>query len=211
MALTLYVDRLWESPYVYSCFVTLKEKAVPFAVEEIALETGANKSKEYQDKTIWGRVPAIVHDGFGLAESQAIIDYLEDAFPNAPHVLPRDVKERARARAVLGWIRSDLLDLRAERPTTSMFFDHAVKPLTPAGRAAVDRLFSIANRLLPAGKTQLFSEWSIADADLALMLHRLILNDDDVPKNLAAFAETQWKRPSVEAFVNHARPEWVPH
>jgi glutathione S-transferase len=211
MTLTLYVDRLWESPYVYSCFVALKEKGIPFAVEEIALETGANKSKEYQEKTIWGRVPAIVHDGFGLGESQAIIDYLEDAFPNTPQVLPRDVKERARARAVLGWIRSDLLDLRGERPTTSMFFDHAVKPFTPAGRAAVDRLFAIANRLLPSGKTQLFSEWSIADADLALMLHRLILNDDEVPKNLLAFAEAQWKRPSVAAFVNHARPEWVPH
>jgi len=209
--ITLFVDRLWESPYVYSCFVALKEKGIPFEIEEVALEKGEHKTKAYQDRTIWGRVPAIDHDGFGLAESQAIIDYLEDAFPSSPRVLPNDAKERARARAVLGWIRSDLLDLRAERPTTSMFFDHAVKPLTDAGKAAVNRLFTIATRLLPSGKTQLFSEWSVADADLALMLHRLILNDDEVPKNLLAFAEAQWKRPSVEAFVNHPRPEWVPH
>lgn len=210
MALTLFGDRLWESPYVFSCFVALKEKRIPFEVQEIALERGEQKSKEFQQRTIWGRVPAIEHDGFALAESQAILEYLEDAFPDTPRILPRDVKERARARAVLGWIRSDLLDLRAERPTTTMFFDHAPKPLTDAGRAAVARLFSIAGRLLE-GKRHLFSEWSIADTDLSLMLHRLILNDDDVPQDLAAYAAAQWKRPSVQEYVTHTRPEWVPH
>jgi glutathione S-transferase len=211
MALTLFADRLWESPYVYSCFVALEEKGIPYEVKEIALDKNEHKSKDFIDRTIWGRVPAIDHDGFGLAESQAILDYFEEAFPETPRILPRDPKERARARAILGWLRSDLLDLRAERPTSTMFFTLPIKPLSEAGRAAVTRLFGIADRLLPQGKTQLFAEWSIADADLALMLHRLILNKDDVPKRLADFAQTQWKRPSVQKFVSRKRPEFAPH
>lgn len=211
MALTLFMDRLWESPWAFSCFVTLEEKGIPYDLKEVALDKGEQKNKDYIDRTIWGRIPAIDHDGFGLGESTAIIDYLEEVFPNTPHVYPRDVKERARARAILGWVRSDLLDLRMERPTTSMFFAHPIKPFTENGRIAVQRLFSVADRLLPQGKNQLFSEWSIADADLALMLHRLILNEDDVPKRLADFATVQWQRPSVRKFVDRKRPEWVPH
>src|SRR5260221_12229745 len=89
MALTLFADRLWESPYVYSCFVALEEKGIPYEVKEVALDKGEQKSKEFIDRTIWGRVPAIEHDGFGLAESQAILDYFEDAFPETPRILPR--------------------------------------------------------------------------------------------------------------------------
>ena len=52
----------------------------------------------------------------------------------------------------------------------------------------------------------MFDAWCIADADLAFMLHRLVLNGDPVPPNLKQYAETQWKRPSVRAYVEHERP-----
>ena len=50
------------------------------------------------------------YDGFTLAESQAILDHLEEAFPQMPRLLPANIQERARARMILGW--SDLLALR---------------------------------------------------------------------------------------------------
>ena len=37
------------------------------------------------------------------------------------------------------------------------------------------------------------------------MLHRLILNGHDVPANIRAFAEREWARESVRAFVEHER------
>jgi glutathione S-transferase len=52
----------------------------------------------------------------------------------------------------------------------------------------------------------LFGEWSIADVDLALMLNRLILNGDRVPAALVDYAQRQWQRPSVQAWVNLPRP-----
>jgi glutathione S-transferase len=57
----------------------------------------------------------------------------------------------------------------------------------------------------------LFHDFSIADADLAMMLQRLIANGEQVPSKLRAFAQAQWQRPSVRAFVNRPRPPYVPY
>jgi glutathione S-transferase len=38
------------------------------------------------------------------------------------------------------------------------------------------------------------------------MLHRLILNGHEIPAKVRTFAETQWQRPSIRAFVEHERP-----
>jgi glutathione S-transferase len=111
---------------------------------------------------------------------------------------------------VMDWIRSDLLAIREERPTHTMFYDRADKPLSPAGHTAVQRLYDTASRLIPDGATSLFGvEWTQADSDLAFMLHRLLLNGHDVPGKLRAFAEKQWQRPSVQKWVTHDRPPYV--
>ncbi|MCA3783732.1 MAG: glutathione S-transferase, partial [Burkholderia sp.] len=52
----------------------------------------------------------------------------------------------------------------------------------------------------------LFGEWSIADVDLAVMLNRLVLNDDPVPQRLADYARGQWERASVQRWVKLKRP-----
>jgi glutathione S-transferase len=210
-ALKLHADTFWISPYVFSCFVTLREKGLPFEVVTVALERHAQHDPAYRDRSITGRVPALDDGGFWLAESHAIVEYLDDAYPDTPRALPAGVRDRARARQILGWIRSDLLALREARPTTSMFYEHLAGPLPEAARAAADKLLRVAGLLVPAGATSLFGAWSVADADLAFMLHRLLLNGEEVPPGLRAFAEAQWARPSVRAFVEHPRPAYVPY
>jgi glutathione S-transferase len=212
MPIVLYGDKLWSSPYVHTCFVALKEKAIPFEVKIVSLGSGEHKKGE-MTKALTGRVPTIDHDGFWLAESSAIVDYLEDAFPNAPRVLPADVKQRARARQILAWVRSDLMPIREERSTSTMFYasQRAKTPLSDAGRAAKEKLLRVAGELVLDAKANLFDAWSIADADLAFMLQRLVLNGDDVPTKLRDWANAQWSRPSIRAFVDHARPEYEPY
>jgi glutathione S-transferase len=212
--LTLYTDKFWISPYVYSCFVVLREKGLSFDSKTISLGDSEQHKPEYRSRTVTGRVPALDHDGFVLAESSAIVEYLEDSFPAPKHarVLPSAAQERGRARQLMSWLRSDVtLPLRQDRPTTTIFYEHATTPLTEAGKAAADRLVEVAHRAIPAGKTSLFEAWSIADADLAFMLHRLLLNGYDVPAEVRAFAEAQWKRPSVAEFVGRKRPAYEPY
>lgn len=198
----LYGDAHWDSPYFFTAFVALTEKKVPFETRVLDLDKGEHRADSFRG-AITSRIPALDHDGFWLAESMAIVDYLDDVFPS-PRLLPEDVRDRARARQIMSWIRSDLMALREERPTTTMFFERAKTPLSKQGQAAANKLIDVANTLV-GSHGQMFPEWSIADADLAFMLHRLILNGHELPMTVRAFAEREWSRPSVKAFVDHPR------
>ena len=209
---TLYAETLWISPYVFSSFVALREKGVPFAVREVALVHGEQRRAEFTGPSVTAKVPALEHDGFWLAESSAVAEYLEEVFPPPGYraLLPQDRRHRARARQLMAWLRSDLGVLREERPTSTMFYDRASEPLTPAGRRAAEELVRVAEAVVPAGGGDLFGAWCLADAELAFMLHRLLLNDEPVPEPIRRWAAAQWRRPSVSAFVEHARPAVLP-
>src|SRR6185369_3470803 len=88
--LTLYGESFWISPYVFSCFVALREKRLPFTVTEISLAAQEQREPGYRDRAFTGKVPALVHGDFWLTESSAIIEYLEEVFPAPSHpaVLP---------------------------------------------------------------------------------------------------------------------------
>jgi glutathione S-transferase len=203
MSLILYVDRNRISPYALSAYVALSEKRLPFTVQDVDLAAGAARQPPFSALSLTQRVPAIDHDGFILTESNAIADYLDDVFaaPDYPSVLPRDLRQRARARQVQAWLRSDLLALRNERDSTVVFHppraDHA--PLSPAAQAAGAKLLQIAGELVQG--EHLFGAWSIADTDLALMLLRLIKSGQPVPPALRAYALAQWQRPAVRQWL----------
>lgn len=205
--IVLSVEPQWVSPYVFACFVTLREKDLPFEVRVLDSSKGDTRAHEYLAETITGRVPSLMHDEFGLAESSAIVEYLDEMYPDKP-VLPRTPRERARCRQLMSWIRSDeTAALRSERSTVTMFFptERAKAPLSPEAKASADKLCAVVERVLRPGEHNLFSTWSIADAELAFILHRLILNDDPVPEKVRAWAEEQWHRPSVREFIERER------
>lgn len=204
--IVLHADAHWDSPYVFTVFVALSEKPLPFIAHPLDLDRGEQRTPEYQRKSLTSRVPSIEHDGFTLSESLAIVEYLEEQFRPPAHrtLLPAGLHERSRARQLLGWLRSDLLALRDERPTTTMFGARATAALSNRARAAADKLIGVVEVLVPSGEGDLFGAFSIADADLAFMLHRLMLNGDAVPERIARYAARQWQRPSIQAFVAHA-------
>lgn len=204
--LKLFVDRQFVSPYAMSVFVTLLEKGIPFDIEKVDLETNQNLQPPYPDISLTARVPTLAHDGFFLSESTAIIEYLEEVFhpPNYPSVFPKSIGDRARARQVQAWIRSDLMPLREERTTEVIFFKSIGSPLCNAGCLAAAKLLRVADSLLK-DNLNIFGEWCIADTDLALMLNRLVLNGDEIPEKLRNYATLQWQRPSVQQWILQER------
>lgn len=207
MSLLLHVEPLWVSPYVFAVYVTLREKKLEF--DSVALDYNKEEtlSAPYLAKTITGRVPTLVHVGFALGESTAIIEYLEETFPE-PSVLPASKADRARCRQLMSWLRSDdTAPLRAERSTHTMFYERNTTPLTEAGARSAKKLVEVAGRVIRPGMPNLFDAWSIVDSELAFALHRLIANGDPVPSALSAWAEAQFQRPTVRAFLDIARPK----
>ena len=70
------------SPFLRSVEIALKEKGLDYQLQ--AMAPGEHKGEEHLKRHPFGRVPAFEHDGLALYESQAIIRYIDDRFPNPP-------------------------------------------------------------------------------------------------------------------------------
>ncbi|HTR11161.1 MAG TPA: glutathione transferase [Paraburkholderia sp.] len=203
--LELYADAQYASPYAMSVFVALHEKSLPFTLHTVDLGKQDNLAADFASMSLTQRVPTLIHDGFTLSESSAITEYLDEVFPE-PAIYPDDRRERARARQVQAWLRSDLMPIRMERSTEVLFYGPSAVPLSADALIAARKLFSVAEALLAHGQPHLFGSWCVADLDLALMLNRLVLNGDSVPASLADYARYQWQRPSVMRWLALVRP-----
>ena len=207
-SLHLSVDAQYCSPYAMSVYVALLEKQLAFTMSALDLATGAHHVPGYAASSLTARVPALRHGDFVLSESTAITEYLQENF-SGPALYPSQPQDKARARQLQAWLRSDLLPLRQERDTLVVFYRPVQQPLSDAAQRASRKLLRVAEQVLPPGADYLFGQWSIVDADLALMLNRLRLNGDPLPQRLADYAAGQWERESVQQWLALPRPALV--
>ena len=200
----LYTDARYLSPYAMSAYVALQAKGAPFALKTVDLAAGAQSQASYAAASFTQRVPLLVDGDFQLSESSAICEYLDERL-RGPALYPTTARERARARQVQAWLRSDLMALRTERPTEVIYLGDKRAPLTDAGQQAARKLIAAASAWLPDGAQWLCGAWSMADVDLATMLQRLVQNGDAVPERLAAYANVQWRHPAVQQWLQLPR------
>lgn len=99
---------------VYSCKVRLALALKGVRWCELA-PPGGYGSAAYRAIVAQGTVPALVHGDFVLAESDAIIEYLDD-IGAGPALLPADPRARASARAL-----SRFIDTRLEPAARALF------------------------------------------------------------------------------------------
>ena len=206
----LYVDANFASPYALVAFVSLIEKGLEFEIQALDLAANAHHDPNFARTSITRRVPTLIHDGFALSESSAICEYLDESFVGT-RLYPSDARARARARQIQAWVRSDLMPIRDERPTFVVFCGAKRPALSERARGAAETLIAAALSLLDGRTDNLFGDWSIADVDLAMMLQRLIVLGDPVPKRLIDYAAIQWNRPSVRQWIQQERPTFVDH
>lgn len=87
------------SPYAWKVWLALEHKALPYEARRKSFDTGELKTPEFLALNPRGQVPTLVDDGFAMYESAAILEYLEDRYPDSGKPLwPGDVKARAIAR-----------------------------------------------------------------------------------------------------------------
>jgi glutathione S-transferase len=121
----------------------LIEKQLNFEV----VITGARQDAAFLALSPMGKVPVLETPGGWIAESVAILEYLDDAFP-ALSLRPTDVMARARGRQII-----NVVQMYVEAPARSLFpgvFSDA--PLPPesvsAASKVLDRAVAALNCLL---------------------------------------------------------------
>jgi glutathione S-transferase len=87
------------SPCVRAARLALEEKGVPY--EFMAINPGSLKEPENLARHPFGRMPSFEHDGFKLYETQAIMRYVDQAFPG-PALQPAEPRRAARMNQIMG-------------------------------------------------------------------------------------------------------------
>jgi maleylacetoacetate isomerase len=97
----------WRSSASYRVRIALGLKGLTFEHFTVNLLKNEQGQPEFTTLNPEGLVPLLEHDGLRLAQSTAIIEYLEEAFPS-PALLPADLQARARVRAICQMIACDI-------------------------------------------------------------------------------------------------------
>jgi maleylacetoacetate isomerase len=102
----------WRSSSAYRVRIALNLKGISYQQEYVHLvrDGGEQNRPDYRDVNPLGLVPALVHGEQTIVQSMAIIEYLEDVFPEYA-LLPADPLQRSRVRGIAQSICSEIQPL----------------------------------------------------------------------------------------------------
>lgn len=105
----------WRSSASYRVRIALSLKGLQYEYVAVDLGSGAQNQPAYRALNPQGRVPLLVDGDFRIAQSMAILDYLESLRPE-PALLPREPRLRARVLAFCHAIAADIQPLQNVGP-----------------------------------------------------------------------------------------------
>ena len=90
------------SPFAWRVQLALEHKALPYERKVLSFAAGDTRKPEFLALNPRHRVPVLVDGDFVLYESNAIVEYLEEAYPatGAP-LFPGDTRTRALTRRLI--------------------------------------------------------------------------------------------------------------
>ena len=90
------------SPYAWKVHFALEHKALAYERKILSFSAGDTKKPEFMALNPRGRVPTIDDSGFVLYESNAIVEYLDEAYPGCGSPLfPGDARQRGTVRRMI--------------------------------------------------------------------------------------------------------------
>ncbi|MBU6160522.1 MAG: maleylacetoacetate isomerase [Myxococcales bacterium] len=103
-SITLY--GFWRSSSSQRVSIALALKGLPWTWESIDLSAREQEGEAYRAVNPWGQVPALRCDERVVTQSLAILDFLEDRFPETRRLLPEDPWQRAAVREITEFVAS---------------------------------------------------------------------------------------------------------
>lgn len=101
---------MWASTYSKRVELALKLKGISYEYVEEDLK---NKTESLiQLNPVHKKIPLLVHDGKPVAESQVILDYIDETWKNSPRLYPEDPYERAQVRFWVNYINQEVFFTR---------------------------------------------------------------------------------------------------
>ena len=178
----------------YRVRLALQHKNLPFELSTVSILKSEQRSAEHLARNPLGQVPVLEVDGQHLAQSMAIIEYLDELHPE-PALLPKDALARARARELAEIVNAGTQplqntpvlervknELKSDQNAWARFFIHK-------GLSALE-----ARARVTAGRFLVGDTPSIADVFLVPQMYnarRFEISLDELPTLVAIDARCQ--------------------
>lgn len=122
----------WRSSAAYRVRIALNLKGVRATHIAVALDQGEQRCENYRAQNPASLVPYWREpDGFGLAQSLAIIAYLDEIYPDPP-LLPPEPRQRAHCREIAYTIACDIHPVGNLRVFQKLAADYGAADDSPA-------------------------------------------------------------------------------
>lgn len=169
----LILSNYWRSSCSYRVRIALGYKNLAYDPEFVNLLDGEQKTTEYKARNPIGHVPTLTIDGVPYVESVAIMELLEELYPDPP-LLPKTPQHRARVRELVETINAGIqplqnlvvLDRIGDAKTEQDKRVAWMKFFMPRGLAAYEALVARAENEGISGPFSFGETFSIADACL---------------------------------------------
>lgn len=125
--MTLVLHNYWRSGTSYRTRIALNLKGLDYAQVTYDLRSGAHHDPAYRALNPQGLMPALEADGVVLTQSPAILEWLEERYPEPP-LLPQAPNDRAIVRAMAALVACDIHPLNNLRVLTALKQDFAATP-----------------------------------------------------------------------------------
>ncbi len=195
------------SPFVRKVMVFAREKSIEFELKPVAL---GDPDPAFRAASPFGKMPALLHGDYALADSSAIVHYLETLHPE-PALIP--AAPRPRGQAI--WF-DEFADTILFESARKLFFNRIVLPLVsgkPGNAEAADKAERIElppildwlETQIPASHYLVEDRLTLADIAVASALANLrhastIVDDGRYPKT-SAYAALHHARPSFAGII----------
>ena len=196
------------SPYVRKVLAYAAEKGIELDVQAVRMQ---DSNPEFQKASPFGKMPGFADGDYYLADSSAIIHYLEAKFPD-PEMIPSDPKLRGKCI----WYE-EFADTILAGCGSKMFFNRIVAPVflkrpgdpvvaDQAEREELPRVLDYVESVAPEGDGYLVGD-RLTLADIAVagpfanLQHLNIEVDESRWPRTAAFTRRILSRPSFAPWV----------
>jgi maleylacetoacetate isomerase len=179
----------WRSSAAYRVRIALNLKDLPYDIEAVSLLPGvaAHREPSYRDRNPQMLVPYLEHGELGIAQSMAILEYLEETYPE-PALLPASEPWRSRVRAFCNLIACDIHPLDNLRVMQFIKTELQADPMEKWYAHWIHEGFRAAEQLVGNGPYCFGAEVTLADALLVPQVYNARRFDvplGDYPKLLA--------------------------
>ena len=211
----LYIGNKCFSSWSLRPWIAMRHLEIPFREEFVRLrtpETPANLAKISPT----GQVPVLNHNGRIVWETLAILEYLNDLFPEK-RLWPADIAARALARSVATEMHSGFRELRYGWPM-NLRRPKAHKPMQGEGddnRRRIEAIWRECRQKFGQGGPFLFDHFTAADAMYAPVVTRFDTYGGKLDPDIRCYVDAVLDTPAMRHWYAEASkepwPEPGPH